>query len=290
MHRTEGNNNVNNLFTSGPPGTNVGEFWLNAVQEEICNTIEGAGLVLKNAGNDTRDQLIAAIQILAPGATFASGTKMYFYQDAAPSGWTIDAVPADALLAVKGGAAAYNVAGGNQAGTWTQLNHTHGVGTYAVDNHLHASGTITVDGHQHGVGTYAMPQHLHDNGTLLIPNHGHTLANGSAQETNFGVVSDAQIIKETTTGDLYKHDSSGAASRWRAAYVTDTDGGGGAISGNTGNTGPTAITGSSGSTAGTTTSGSSANATATISGTSANGAPANTWRPLAQVGIIATKN
>jgi len=54
-----------------------------------------------------------------------AGTKMYFYQNTAPSGWTIDTTPADALLAVKGGSNAYNVDGGNQAGTWTQPNHTH---------------------------------------------------------------------------------------------------------------------------------------------------------------------
>lgn len=55
---------------------------------------------------------------------FPSGTKMYFYQNVAPSGWTIDATCADALLAVKGGSQAYNVDGGNQAGTWTQPDHT----------------------------------------------------------------------------------------------------------------------------------------------------------------------
>ena len=64
---------------------------------------------------------------------FDAGTKMWFYQDVAPAGWTIDAVPADALLAVKGGANAYNVAGGNQAGTWTQPDHVH-----SGPNHRHS--------------------------------------------------------------------------------------------------------------------------------------------------------
>jgi len=56
--------------------------------------------------------------------TGASGTKAWFYQNTAPSGWTLDSTPADALLAVKGGSQAYNVSGGNQAGTWTQPDHT----------------------------------------------------------------------------------------------------------------------------------------------------------------------
>ena len=68
------------------------------------------------------------IQLSAVGAiygSFPSGTKLYFYQDTAPSGWTIDAACVDALLAVKGGADAFDVVGGNQAGTWTQPNHEH---------------------------------------------------------------------------------------------------------------------------------------------------------------------
>ena len=32
---------------------------------------------------------------------------------------------ADRVIAVKGGSNAFNVVGGNQAGTWTQPNHTH---------------------------------------------------------------------------------------------------------------------------------------------------------------------
>lgn len=57
---------------------------------------------------------------------FASGTKLFFWQDTAPTGWTIDASAADAVLAVKGGSNAYNVvAGGVQAGTWTQPDHIH---------------------------------------------------------------------------------------------------------------------------------------------------------------------
>ena len=51
--------------------------------------------------------------------------KVWFYLNVAPTGWAIDTSAADAILAVKGGTNAYNVAGGNQAGTWTQPNHWH---------------------------------------------------------------------------------------------------------------------------------------------------------------------
>jgi len=58
------------------------------------------------------------------GPSVPSNTAMWFYQDTAPLGWSIIAA-ADSLLAVKGGSQAYNVAGGNNAGTWTQPVHSH---------------------------------------------------------------------------------------------------------------------------------------------------------------------
>lgn len=62
-----------------------------------------------------------------------SGVKMYFYQNTAPVGWTIDISVADALIGVKGGVNAFNVAGGNLAGTWTQPGHTH-----TISDHTHS--------------------------------------------------------------------------------------------------------------------------------------------------------
>ena len=56
---------------------------------------------------------------------FESGRRMWLYEDAAPTGWTHMASVADRVIAVKGGSNAFNVVGGNQAGTWTQPNHTH---------------------------------------------------------------------------------------------------------------------------------------------------------------------
>lgn len=79
---------------------------------------------LDEDGNEV--QITSAGSLKGQGGLDApAGTKMYFYQNTAPAGWTIDAACADALLAIKGGADAFNVDGGNQAGTWTQPNHTH---------------------------------------------------------------------------------------------------------------------------------------------------------------------
>lgn len=293
MHKTEGTNNVNNLFTSGPPGTNVDEYWLNALQTEVCYVITSAGLALKTQATDTMDQLKAAIDILAVGSSFASGTKMYFYQNVAPTGWTLDAVPADALLAVKGGADAYNAAGGTQQGTWTQPNHTHAVGTYQMPLHLHAVGTYQMPAHTHGAGTLQAAGHGHAD-TFTVPNHQHIFdytAVGSKTSTLGDFVTTGTDVPADGEYMLTHDNTAGASTINFIEAATQTDGGGGSLNGsvtgaaainvfnNTASDGPTAITGSSANTGPT-----------AITGTSANGATANTWRPLAQVGIIATKD
>ena len=68
----------------------------------------------------------------------AAGNTIYAYENTAFTGWTIVAVT-DAVLAVKGGSNAYNVTGGQTAGTWTWPSttlteamiptHTHQVGS-----------------------------------------------------------------------------------------------------------------------------------------------------------------
>jgi hypothetical protein len=72
-----------------------------------------------------------------------TGTKMYFYQAAAPVGWTIDTTLGDAVLAVHGSSSyAGSGSGGVQAGTWTQPGHTHTVDIWANDK----TGVILTEG------------------------------------------------------------------------------------------------------------------------------------------------
>ena len=73
MHRTEGTYHNGNLFTDGPPGTIVEQNWANAMQEEVCNVIESAGVTLKTASTETRDQLLTALQALFLQKTGAIG-------------------------------------------------------------------------------------------------------------------------------------------------------------------------------------------------------------------------
>jgi len=141
-----------------------------------------------------------------------SGSKVWFYQNTAPSGWVIDATPADAILAVKGGSAAYNTTGGTQAGTWTQ------------PTHLHTTGDHTLSAAESG-----LPAHTHDY-TINYYNK--------------------EFISSDNWYALFGRQTTGTTSANVAANASQAH--------NHGNTG-------------------SSNT-------------ANTWRPLAQVGIICTKS
>jgi hypothetical protein len=151
----------------------------------------GAGTVCQ--GNDARLDV-----------EIASGSKVWFWQATAPTGWTIDTSAADAVLAVKGGLSSYGVDGGLQAGTWTQLKHTHTTGDHVLTE-------------------------------AEMPAHSHTY-----QREYDSLGSSGGLVKGYYLG----------------TYNTSTVG----------------------------------SSQAHNHGATGNGAPANTWRPLAQVGIICTKN
>ncbi len=65
MHRTDGLNFIKinglNSFSAGPPKAIVEKNWLNSVQEEISHVIEKADFDIKQAKEDTMDQLYPSI-------------------------------------------------------------------------------------------------------------------------------------------------------------------------------------------------------------------------------------
>lgn len=74
MHRTEGENNVGNLHSESVPYTTLTPQLMNAIQEEISNVIEQAGITLLTQATDTNDQLYDAISSLV-------GAKSNYYTD-----------------------------------------------------------------------------------------------------------------------------------------------------------------------------------------------------------------
>lgn len=89
MHRIDGPAAApGNLFTEGDPGvgtpaTVMTDDWANAVQEELCNVITGAGIALSKPSNT---QLLAAINVLL-GQRVPPGAIQQFAMTTVPTGW-----------------------------------------------------------------------------------------------------------------------------------------------------------------------------------------------------------
>jgi len=90
------------------------------------------------------------VQLTSGGATavIPAGTKMLFYADAAPTGWTIQNTLDDKVVFVTKGSVAGGGTGGaaHATGTWTQPTHTH-----TGPSHAH---TVARDGWGFGGSTY----------------------------------------------------------------------------------------------------------------------------------------
>lgn len=185
-----------------------------------------------------------------------TGTRMWFYNNSAPAGWTILAAAADALLAVKGGSNAYNVVGGIQAGSWTPTGHTH------PNSHVH-----TGPSHQH-----TSAAHSHTG-----PDHNHKWYDYKAGEddetfNSAGTGIDVDTGTTKTEGERSLVASNSGALSLPDSYTAK------AGTGNTSEETP-GVTGAEGT-------GETA-VSATTDGASASPA---TDRPLAQVGIICSKD
>lgn len=105
----------------------------------IADLNAGSGITLSANNNVAKGTVTVGITsgyIEGIANPFPAGTKLWFYQDTAPTGWTIDSSVADSVIAVKGGTQAYNVSGGNLAGTWQQAGHALSVNE--IPSHSHA--------------------------------------------------------------------------------------------------------------------------------------------------------
>jgi len=237
-----------------------GKFWLEKLAATPAYAASDVGRVIYQS---TLKELYFADDTSWRAAGFPAGTKMLFYQDTAPTGWTIVTTVDDTLVYFSKGSSAGGNAGGSvkSASTWTQPNHTHGVTT---GNHTHtmAGHTHTGPSHYHTTQSYALqageiPAHTHgtpdiQESTLQYSAGGGNADVGRPRKPSYGLTSTSQ---NTPAGAAHSHGNTG------------TEG--------TGPTGPnSASTDPSGA--------------ATV--TSANGATAATWRPSGYCVIICTKN
>ncbi len=144
-----------------------------------------------------------------------AGTKMVFYQNTAPDGWTIDATVADALIGIKGGSNAFNVNGGQLAGTWVQTNHNHTFSDSFSVSHSHATRdhTLTISEmprHRHGISDSSCEAGGGDR-EAGTGNDDYSTYEGGSQPHNHGSTFSATVADTIsgTTGD------SATASTWR---------------------------------------------------------------------------
>ena len=128
--------------------------------------------------------------------SFAAGTRAWFGNTSAPTGWTIDATAADGLLAARGGTNAYVAAAGGQAGTWTQPNHLH-----AGPDHRHPAGSLNAPSHTHEL-VYNTP-YYQGYGTALAP------------QTTTGGPSSVTITGYTGYAGTENTGASATAATWR---------------------------------------------------------------------------
>ena len=105
-----------------------------------------------------------------------TGRKIYLYENAAPTGWTTVAVT-DSVLAVKGGSQAYNVTGGQAAGSWSQPDHT--LTTAELPSHAHS---VPVGAFHTGSPNYGKAGW----GNLTTPGTVDTAASGSGSAHSHG--------------------------------------------------------------------------------------------------------
>lgn len=83
-------------------------------------------------------------QITLSGSTFPTGTKMLFYNNAAPPGWTTDAAIDDKFVRITDDDAGE---GATTGGTWDDLAHTHTAPSHnhSMQNHTHSDGTLRAE-------------------------------------------------------------------------------------------------------------------------------------------------
>ncbi len=144
---------TNNIYYYGGASAWIGlNFWstiassgctsVTATPNATLTLVAGTGITI-TTNNSTKT-------ITITGGIPAS-TKMLFYQDTAPSGWTIVTTIDDALVYfTKGSAAGGNTGGATKtSSTWTQPNHTHTTGWHALTEVEMPYHTHYVSAHTH---------------------------------------------------------------------------------------------------------------------------------------------
>ena len=135
--------NLEHDFSTGGGQTGKHKFPVGTTANRPAASIAGR-IYLNTETNsierDTGSDWVTAAEVNV--SEFPSGTQMVFYQDTAPTGWTIQDTLDDKLLMVTKGSAAGGRTGGTSSGSWTIT-----------------GGSVTVAGHTLTIAE--IPSHTH---------------------------------------------------------------------------------------------------------------------------------
>lgn len=235
MHRIDGAGaTTQNLFTEGDPtqgvpATTVTGAWLNAVQEEVANVIEGAGMTLAKGDNTQLHAAIVELIAANQQTGFETGDVKLTMASTAPTGWVMcndgsigDAESgatarahadtedlftllwsnvADGYAPVSGGrgaSAAADFAAGKTIGLTRMLGRALGIAGSGASLTARSLGQY-LGAETHQLVTGEMPSHGHG---VNDPGHHHTINGGAQFITNSpggGVPGGAQFAGNPNT-------------------------------------------------------------------------------------------
>lgn len=128
-----------------------------SLQSSFSGTSAPTSPVIGQLWADTTDDIMKVRNFAGTGWDASlhgdSSCKIWIYRNDTNVGMVIDATVSDRVLAIKGGSNAYNVNGGNTAGTWTQTANTWTTQTSTADVTINigAATDVSTDGHNHSV-------------------------------------------------------------------------------------------------------------------------------------------
>lgn len=168
------------------------------------------------------------VSLTDPIITLPSGTKMLFYQDAAPTGWTIDQTVDEHMVRLTKGSVAGGQAGGLSGGTndfsaqFTTINaSSESLSIAQMPGHTH-----TMNAHSHTLlgksGTGDQTFQANFRFAADTPGGSYMTNTGTNTTNTAGVQSTTSTMQSTGSGDTHNH-TVDIRAKWAAGIMATKD-------------------------------------------------------------------
>jgi len=178
------NNSITIDHNTGSEGTPT---WTNRLTISLTTGLPTLGSSTDPSGANDLARKAYVDSVAAGGGPIPAGTKMLFFQAAAPSGWTKDLVQNDKVVRVTTGS------GGGTGGNWTITG-------------------LTVQGHTLTIGEIPSHNHTYDKPTNI------QVYNGAGASQAVSDISQGSTTGSAGGGGSHTHGIT-AGSSWRPAYI-----------------------------------------------------------------------